>query len=101
DGAKDFVAAYQAAYSGQVLLPQSALAYDAAMDEIAAINAVIKTGKAPTRAAVLAAVASAQYAGATGAIAFDKNGDNTTPTGFAVYTCDAKAAWHFQTNIAG
>lgn len=101
DSAKDFDAAYQAAYSDQIVPPQSALAYDAAMDEIAALNAVIKSGKAPTRAAVLAAVTSAQYAGVTGAIAFDKNGDNTTPMGFAVYTCDAKAAWHFQTNIAG
>ncbi len=101
DSAKDFVAAYQAAYSGQALLPQSAVAYDAAMDEIAAIKSVIKSGNAPTRAAVLAAVASGKYTGVTGAIAFDPNGDNTTPLGFAVYTCDAKAAWHFQTNIAG
>lgn len=100
-GAKDFVAAYQAAYSGQPLLPQSALAYDAAMAEIAAINAVIKSGKTPTRADVLTAVASSKYTGVTGAIAFDKNGDNTTPLGFAVYTCDTKAAWKFQTNIAG
>ncbi|HEV8194789.1 MAG TPA: branched-chain amino acid ABC transporter substrate-binding protein [Ktedonobacterales bacterium] len=101
DSAKDFVAAYQAAYSGQILLPQSALAYDAAMVEIAAIKSVIKSGQAPTRSAVVAAVAAAKYTGVTGAIAFDKNGDNTTPLGFAVYTCDAKGAWHFQANIAG
>jgi branched-chain amino acid transport system substrate-binding protein len=101
DSAKDFIAAYRAEYSGQVLLAQSALAYDAAMDEIAAIKSVLKSGKAPTRAAVLAAVAAAKYNGVTGTIAFDKNGDNTTALGFAVYTFDSKGAWHYQTSIAG
>ncbi len=100
-GAKTFVAAYAAAYPGQALLPQAALAYDAAMDEIAAIKGLLKAGKAVTRATVLAAVASAKYSGVTGTIAFDQNGDNTAPPAFAVYTCDDKGMWHYQTQLSG
>lgn len=98
---KDFISAYQAAYSGEKPLPQSALAYDAAMDEIAAIKSVIASGKPVTSAAVLAMVASTKYAGITGALAFDKNGDNTTPIGFSVYSCDTKGVWHYQTSLNG
>jgi branched-chain amino acid transport system substrate-binding protein len=97
--AKTFVTAYQAAYPDKALPPQSALAYDAAMDEIAAIKAQLSTGKPATRAAVLAAVTAAKYAGITGSVSFDKNGDNATPLGFSVYTCDAKGAWHYQVSI--
>lgn len=101
DGAKDFVTAYQAAYQGQDPLPQAALAYDAAMDEIAAIKSLVKSGTQVTRAAVLAAVASAKYAGVSGTLAFDAKGDNTTALGFSRYTCDAKGAWHFVTALKG
>lgn len=94
---KDFVAAYQSAFAGKDLLPQSALAYDAAMDEIAAIKAIAASGKPVTRAAVLSSIAAAKYTGVTGAIAFDKNGDNTTTIGYSLYTCDTKGAWHYQT----
>lgn len=100
-GAKSFVTAYTAAYPGQTILPQAVLAYDAAMDEIAAIRGLLKAGKAVTRASVLAVVASAKYSGVTGTIAFDKNGDNTAPAAFAIYTCDGKGAWHYQTQLGG
>ncbi|MGH2515308.1 MAG: branched-chain amino acid ABC transporter substrate-binding protein, partial [Ktedonobacterales bacterium] len=93
--AKSFMTAYQSAYPNQDLLPQSALAYDAAMVEITAIKALLTAGKPVTRAAVLAAVASAKYAGLTGAIAFNANGDNTTPLSYSLYTCDIKGAWHY------
>ena len=98
---KSFVSAYQSAFAGKDLLPQSALAYDAAMDEIAAIKALVTAGKPVTRAAVLAAVTSAKYSGVTGTLAFDKNGDSTTPIGFSLYTCDTQAAWHYQTSFTG
>lgn len=98
--AKDFITAYQSAYSGKDLIPQSALAYDAAMDEIAAIKAIVASGKPVTRAAVLTAVTSAKYSGVTGTISFDKNGDNTTPAGFSLYTCDTQGAWHYQTSLS-
>jgi branched-chain amino acid transport system substrate-binding protein len=101
DGAKDFIAAYQTTYAGQVPLPQAALAYDAAMDEIAAIKSLVRAGKQVTRAAVLAAVASAKYAGVSGTLAFDAHGDNTTALGFSLYTCDAQGAWHFVTAVKG
>ena len=98
---KDFLVAYHTAYPGASSPPQSALAYDAVMDEISAIKSLISAGKPVTRAAVLAAVASAHYQGITGTIAFDKNGDNTTPIGFSVYMCDTKGMWHYQASISG
>lgn len=58
-------------------------------------------GKTPTRAAVLAAVAATKETGVTGAIAFDKLGDPATPPPFAVYTCDARGAWTYQTSLGG
>jgi branched-chain amino acid transport system substrate-binding protein len=100
-GAKAFVAAFQQAYPDQPVLPESALAYDAAMDEIAAIKGLIQAGKPVTRQAVLAAVATAHYAGVTGTVAFDQNGDNTTPLGYSLYTCDSKGAWQFVTALKG
>lgn len=95
-GAKGFLSAFQAAYPNETALPQSALAYDAAMDEITAISAVLKTGKQVTRAAVLGLVASTKYPGITGSIAFAADGDNTSPLGFSLYNCDAKGVWHYQ-----
>ncbi len=93
-----FTAAYQAAYH-TAPLPLSALAYDAAMVEIAAIKSVIAAGKTPTRAAVLVAVSTSTYHGLIGAIAFDANGDNTAPPDFAVYTCDMQGTWTYQTSV--
>jgi branched-chain amino acid transport system substrate-binding protein len=99
--ARRFVAAYQSAFPGEGVLPQSALAYDAAMDEIAALKSLIRGGKTATRSAVLGMVASAKYSGVTGTIAFDKNGDNTVPIGFSLYTCDLKGNWSYQTRLSG
>jgi hypothetical protein len=48
---------------------------------------------------VLSAVTTTKYAGVTGTLAFDQNGDSTTPAGFALYSCDAKGAWHYQTSV--
>jgi branched-chain amino acid transport system substrate-binding protein len=99
--AKQFTAAYQSAFPGRDLLPQSALAYDAAMDEISAIRSLITSGKPVTRAAVLSAVATAHYSGVTGTLAFDQNGDNPAPIGFSLYTCDLKGVWHYQASLSG
>lgn len=100
-GAQAFVSAYKAAYGGATPLPQSALAYDAAMDEIAAIRATLAAGKTPTASAVLSAIASGTYHGVTGDLAFDKNGANTNPIPFSVYTCDTKGVWTYQTSVTG
>lgn len=100
-GGKSFVTAFQAAYPGASVTPQVALAYDAAMVEISAIKSVIAAKQAPTRAAILSAIAGSKYAGVTGQIAFDKNGDPTTTPGFAIYTCDQKGAWSYQSPFAG
>lgn len=100
-GGASFIRAFKAAYPGTVVTPLSAVAYDAAMDEISAITSLISAGKPVTRAAVLATVASAKYAGVTGAVTFDQRGDPKTPHPFTVYTCDTKGAWSYQTTIAG
>ena len=100
-GGKSFIQAFRSAYPGSVATPLSALAYDAAMDEISAIKSLIATGKPVTRAAVLAVVTSAKYVGVTGLVAFDQSGDPATPRGFAVYTCDTKGAWSYRTTVAG
>ncbi|HEX9036225.1 MAG TPA: branched-chain amino acid ABC transporter substrate-binding protein [Ktedonobacterales bacterium] len=91
-----FVSAYEKMYSGEKPLPQAALAYDAAMDEINAIKSAISAGKAPTASAVLAGVTGGVYHGASGDIAFDKNGDNTNPIPFSIYSCDSKGAWTYR-----
>ncbi len=100
-GAQSFMSAYQAAYPGTEPLPQAALAYDAAMDEIAAIKAAISAGKKPTAGVVLTGVTSATYHGVTGDLAFDKNGDNTSAIPFSVYTCDSKGAWTYRATVGG
>lgn len=100
-GGQTFVRAFRAAYPGSAVTPLSAIAYDAAMDEISAIASLIDAGKPVTRAAVLTAVASAKYTGVTGPVAFDQRGDPATPRRFAVYTCDAKGVWSYRTTIAG
>ena len=100
DSAKSFLSAWQEAYNN-VAPPQSALAYDAAMAEIAAIKAVIASGKPVTRSAIATALAATKFDGATGPIAFDEHGDSTAAPAFSVYSCDAKGAWSYQTTLHG
>ena len=99
DAAKAFVAAWQAAYAGTAALPQSALAYDAAMAEITAIKAATGSSKSVTRSAIATALAAVKFDGATGAIAFDQHGDSTGAAAFSVYSCDTKGAWSYQTTL--
>lgn len=98
--AQSFVTAYKAAYPGQLIAPESALAYDAAMDEISAIKSLIAAKQTPTRAAVAHAVATDAYAGVTGKIVFNANGDPAAASAFALYTTDAQGAWTYQTSVA-
>ncbi len=100
-GAQAFITAYQSAYPNSVVTPESLLAYDAAMDEISAIKSLVAANKAPTRAAVLAAVTSARYGGVTGQIAFDKSGDPIKAPAFSIYTCDTKGTWTYQASVGG
>jgi branched-chain amino acid transport system substrate-binding protein len=100
-GARGFVSAYRAAYAGSGPHPLSALAYDAALDEIGAIQSLLSAGKNVTRAAVLGAVTSASYAGVTGNLAFDKNGDNANPASFSLYTCDLHGTWRYRGSWPG
>lgn len=98
-GAQSFVAAFNAAYPGQLVTPQCALAYDAVMDEISAIKALIAAHTTPTRAAVLHAIATGAYSGVTGKVAFDANGDPVTPSTFSLYSTGAQGAWTYQSSI--
>jgi branched-chain amino acid transport system substrate-binding protein len=97
---QSFTSAYQSAYQSAPP-PQAALAYDAAMDEITALKAVLTAKKNPTASAVLTGVTGATYQGVTGSIAFDKNGDNTHAIPLSVYTCDTKGAWKYVSSIGG
>jgi branched-chain amino acid transport system substrate-binding protein len=101
ESATSFLAAWKEAYGDKAATPQSALAYDATMAEIAAIKAVIASGKPVTRGAIAAALATTKFDGATGAIAFDEHGDSTDAPAFSVYSCDAKGAWRYQTTLHG
>lgn len=101
DAAKSFLSAWQAAYGSKAALPQSALAYDAAMAEITAIKAVVSSGKTVTRSAIATALAATKYPGATGAIAFDEHGDSTGAPAFSIYACNAKGAWTYQATQNG
>lgn len=94
-GAKRFISMYRRAFPGKVLLPQTALAYDAAMDAIAAIRALIRHGKPITRASVRSAVATMPYRGVTGALAFEGNGNEVTSIGFSLYSYKVKGGWHY------
>lgn len=99
DSAKTFVAAWKAANPNIALAPQSALAYDAAMAEIAAVKTAISSGKPVTRSAIATALAATKFNGATGAIAFDQNGDSTAALAFSVYSCDTKGKWSYQATL--
>ncbi len=99
-GGQSFETAYQSAYPGETVTSETALAYDAAMIEITAIKSLIAARATPTRAAVLAAVATENYTGVSGKFAFDKNGDPSSPSVFSVYSCDMKGTWTYQMSIA-
>jgi branched-chain amino acid transport system substrate-binding protein len=73
--AAQFIHDYSAWYPGQALNPYCADAYDAAMVLITAIKHLIEAGQAVTRAAMIEQVQHIQYAGVTGPISFDTNGD--------------------------
>jgi branched-chain amino acid transport system substrate-binding protein len=94
-----FASAYRTAFGDTTPPPQAALAYDAAMDEIAAIKAMIAAGKPITRDAVRAQVASAAYVGITGTLAFDAHGDLKKSPGFSLFACDASGAWSMVTDL--
>jgi branched-chain amino acid transport system substrate-binding protein len=83
--AQKFQTDYQNKYS-TAPITYSVVSYDAANIEIAAINSVIDSGKAPTRANVLAAIANTNYNGIIGNIRFDQNGDNSGQKVFSIYT---------------
>lgn len=74
--AEQFIHDYAEWYPDQYLDGYVANAYDAAMILITAIRTVIRAGAVVTRAAVNEQVQRIRYAGVTGHIAFDHNGDN-------------------------
>lgn len=97
--ATTFVSQYKAAFPSAALLPYSAQAYDAAMMEITAIKSLISSGKTVTRAAIRDQIAGMTYAGVTGSISFDTNGDNSGSKVFSVYAVDQTGKWVFQQTV--
>lgn len=96
--AKSFASAYRAAYS-QDVTPQSGLAYDAAMDEIHAMQATVAAKKPLTRADVRTAVATTTYSGVTGPVAFTSDGMLARSIPLTLYTCNSAGNWQAQTTI--
>jgi ABC-type branched-subunit amino acid transport system substrate-binding protein len=71
-----FIQDYTARYPrGELTSAFTAEANDAAMVLITAIKHLIKAGQPVTRAAMIKQVQHVQYAGVTGPISFDDNGD--------------------------
>jgi branched-chain amino acid transport system substrate-binding protein len=102
--ATKFTTDYKAFVTGKpnnTLYPYSAMAYDCAMIEITAIKNVIASGQPVTRDAVRAEVQKANYAGVTGQISFDANGDNAGPKVFSIYAVDSSKKWGYKTQING
>lgn len=101
--AATFKTAYNSYVSGKpdaALLPYSAAAYAAATIEIDAIKAIIKSGKAPTRAAVRDYIAGNTFSTIIGNISFDQNGDNAGDKVFAVYSIPTGgSAWGYLKTI--
>lgn len=88
-GAK-FLREYRASYPDQQVNGYCAYAYDAAMIEITALKHLIQMGRPVTRAAVINQVQNIQYAGVTGAIRFDKNGDDAN-SAYTIYFIQGRA----------
>lgn len=97
--ARKFVYSYRHAFPGTVLLPQIAVAYDAAMDEIRAMQAVIREGKPVTRSSVRRVIASVKYRGITGTFAFNPDGDNARSIDLSLYACDVRGVWHYERTV--
>ncbi|HEU0028491.1 MAG TPA: branched-chain amino acid ABC transporter substrate-binding protein [Ktedonobacterales bacterium] len=93
-------AAFAQGKSDSDLLPYSAAAYACATIEIAAIKAVIKSGKAPTRAAVRDYIAGNTFPTIIGNISFDQNGDNAGDKVFSIYAINPGAStWVFSKEV--
>ncbi len=99
--AQGAINAFHSAFPNAQLLPQTLMAYDAAMVEITALKSLITSGKSVTRSNLVDAIATTNYTGVTGTIAFDQNGDNKTPAGFSVYACDTNGKWAYKKYIKG
>lgn len=78
------------------LLPYSAAAYACATIEIDAIKAIIKSGQAPTRAAVRDYIANNSFSTIIGNIKFNANGDNAGDKVFSVYSVSSDGSqWNY------
>ena len=88
DAAARFVNAFHAQYHDEDVDGYGASAYDAAMVLITAMKGLIRAGKDVTRQTVLDQVQDMQYAGVTGQIRFDNNGDIAHGV-FDLYTIQA------------
>lgn len=97
--ARPFTTIYRRTFPGKGLLPQDVLAYDAVMDEITAMKALIHEGKSITRRTVASTVAAMRYHGLTGDIAFDGSGNGVTPRDFSLYAYNARQGWHYEGSV--
>lgn len=96
--ARQFLSAFRRAFPGQTPLPQTAMAYDAAMDEIGAMNALIHAGKPVTSPALSVVVAASRYPGITGSLA-PYRALSERLNRFTVYTCNLRGVWQYQSAV--
>jgi branched-chain amino acid transport system substrate-binding protein len=93
-------ATYVQGKSDNDLLPYSAAAYACATIEIDAIKAIIKSGKAPTRAAIRDYIAGNTFPTIIGNISFDQNGDNAGDKVFSIYAIPANgSSWQYSKSV--
>ena len=103
---RDYVARYpvqnlnvDGAYTYDGAIVNGAYAYDAAMMLITACKNLIRAGKEVTRAALIEQVQHIQYAGVTGPISFDTNGDIAHGV-FSIYTVqDGQWVYAWQVSV--
>ncbi|MDO8689515.1 MAG: branched-chain amino acid ABC transporter substrate-binding protein, partial [Dehalococcoidia bacterium] len=80
EGARGFVASYRAA-AGTDPWPQSLQVYDAVNAMLDALDRAARTGRNPGRQALLQGLAGSQYAGLSGPVSFDPQGNQVAAPG--------------------
>jgi branched-chain amino acid transport system substrate-binding protein len=94
-----FLHDFHTRYPGEAVDGYGANAYDAAMILITAMKSLIRAGKNVSRQTVLDQLQHLQYAGISGPISFDHNGDNAHGV-FSLYTVQGgKWVWVEQESV--
>lgn len=91
--ARRFLTLYRQEFPRTTPLPQTALAYDAAMDALGVMTTLLHAHRPVTRRAVRTGLASTRYTGVTGALSFDRAGRDLSPLPITLYI-DGPRGWY-------